>query len=89
MTIERVVGNIVLLKEITVEEQTEGGLIISSKAQSPIYEIVAIGETANKENLFSVGDKVLIRNTVGDTVYLDKVTKYKYVHWWEIEAIVS
>lgn len=84
----KAVGNTVLLKEITVEETTSAGLIVSSKAQTPIYEVMFIGDLAQKEELFNVGDKVLIRNTVGNDMFVDAGVKYRYVKWWEIEATV-
>ena len=85
----KAVGDTVLLKEIVVEETTNAGLVLSSKVQTPIYEIRHIGDKALKENLFTVGDKVLIKNTIGNDVFVDNGIKYRYVKWWEIDAIVS
>ena len=85
----KAVGNTVLLNKITVEEITKAGIIIDSNKQTPIYEIISIGEIAEKENLFNIGDKVLIRNTVGSDVKIDSLTTYKSVKWWEIDAIIN
>jgi len=83
------IGNTVLLNKVNIEEKTEGGLIIESNKLTPIYEIVSMGDLAKNENLFNVGDKVVIRNTVGSDVYIDSSTMYKSVKWWEIEGVVS
>ena len=36
-----------------------------------------------------VGDKVVIRNTVGTDVYVDTTIVYKSVKWWEIDGILE
>ena len=89
MRIVNAIGNTVLLNKVNIEEKTEGGLIIESNKLTPIYEIVSMGDLAKNENLFNVGDKVVIRNTVGSDVYIDSSTMYKSVKWWEIEGVVS
>jgi co-chaperonin GroES (HSP10) len=89
MQVVNAIGNTVLLKQLNLEETTHSGFILSSKTQSPIYEIKSIGDIAKKENLFKVGDKVLIRNTIGSDIYVDNAIIYKSVKWWEIDAIVN
>lgn len=89
MRIVNAIGNTVLLNKVNVEETTKSGLIIESNKLTPIYEIVSMGDLAKNENLFNVGDKVVIRNTVGSDVYIDSSTMYKSVKWWEIEGIVE
>lgn len=82
-------GNNIILNKINVEEQTKAGIIVHSNNLTPIYEIVSIGEEAEKEDLFKIGDKVIIRNTVGSDLIVDPTTVYKSVRWWEIEGIVE
>lgn len=89
MRIVNAIGNTVLLNKVNIEETTKGGLIIESNKLTPIYEIVSMGDLAKNENLFNVGDKVVIRNTVGSDVYIDSSTMYKSVKWWEIEGIIE
>ncbi len=89
MRVVSAIGNTVLLKEVIVEETTNNGLIISSKSQTPIYEIISMGDIAKEQALFSVGDKVMIKHTIGSNVYVDTATVYKSVKWWEIDAIIN
>lgn len=89
MRVVNAIGNTVLLKKVNDEVKTKAGLILNSKTTTPIYEIMSIGSIAKEENLFNVGDKVVIRNTVGTDVYVDTTIVYKSVKWWEIDGILE
>lgn len=89
MKVVTAIGNTVLLKRISDEVKTKSGLILKDNTATPIYEIMSIGSIAKEENLFNVGDKVVIRNTVGTDVYVDTTIVYKSVKWWEIDGIVE
>ena len=89
MRVVNAIGNTVLLNKVNVEEKTNGGLIVDSNKLTPIYEIMSMGNLAKEEGLFKVGDRVVIRNTVGSDVWVSQTVVYKSVKWWEIEGIVE
>lgn len=89
MRVVNAIGNTVLLKISTDETQTKSGIVLNHKSSTPIYEIVSMGDIAKEQNLFNIGDKVVIRNTVGTDVYVDTAIVYKSVRWWEIDGVLS
>lgn len=89
MRVVNAIGNTVLLKEANVEQRTSSGIVLNKTGTSPIYEIVSMGDLAKNENLFNIGDKVVIKHTVGTNVPIDSTTIYKSVKWWEIDGVVD
>lgn len=85
----------VIVKDIEVEEKTDGGIILSAKSQEKpqIAEIVAVGpgglvEGNQVEMTVSVGQKVIVSKYAGTEVKVED-EKYNIVKQSDILAIVE
>lgn len=85
----------VIVKDIEVEEKTDGGIILSAKSQEKpqIAEVVAVGpgglvEGNQVEMTVSVGQKVIVSKYAGTEVKVED-EKYNIVKQSDILAIVE
>lgn len=85
----------VIVKDIEVEEKTDGGIILSAKSQEKpqIAEVVAVGpgglvEGNQVEMTVSVGQKVIVSKYAGTEVKVED-KKYNIVKQSDILAIVE
>lgn len=85
----------VIVKDIEVEEKTDGGIILSAKSQEKpqIAEVVAVGpgglvEGNQVEMTVSVGQKVIVSKYSGTEVKVED-EKYNIVKQSDILAIVE
>ncbi|MDD7317986.1 MAG: co-chaperone GroES [Prevotellaceae bacterium] len=85
----------VIVKDIEVEEKTDGGIILSAKSQEKpqIAEVVAVGpgglvEGNQVEMTVSVGQKVIVSKYAGTEVKFED-EKYNIVKQSDILAIVE
>ena len=85
----------VIVKDIEVEEKTDGGIILSAKSQEKpqIAEVVAVGpgglvEGNQVEMTVSVGQKVIVSKYAGTEVKFED-EKYTIVKQSDILAIVE
>ena len=85
----------VIVKDIEVEEKTDGGIILSAKSQEKpqIAEVVAVGpgglvEGNQIEMTVSVGQKVIVSKYAGTEVKFED-EKYNIVKQSDILAIVE
>lgn len=85
----------VIVKDIEVEEKTDGGIILSAKSQEKpqIAEVVAVGpgglvDGNQVEMTVSVGQKVIVSKYAGTEVKVED-EKYNIVKQSDILAIVE
>ena len=85
----------VVLKQIEAEEETKGGIILTSAGQEKpqVYEVIVVGpggfiDGQEVEMEVEAGDKVLMGKYAGTTVKLDG-EEYTIVRQSDILAIVE
>ena len=84
-------ANRILVRPITVEEKTLGGIILpdSNKSKPLRGEVVSTGNgTKDEEMLLSVGDVVLYQNGVGLPIEHDN-EKYVLMSQFDVLAVLK